>query len=63
MTGWILPQAVTTRTERHFGDRFVRCFAARPASVRRRAAAWPPALPRNANGKLLKRLLRESVTP
>jgi long-chain acyl-CoA synthetase len=30
---WALPASVTIRTERHFGDRLVRCFADRPASV------------------------------
>jgi long-chain acyl-CoA synthetase len=30
---WTLPASVTMRTERHFGDRLVRCFADRPASV------------------------------
>ncbi|HEU4351999.1 MAG TPA: class I adenylate-forming enzyme family protein [Burkholderiales bacterium] len=30
---WALPASATVRTERHFGDRLVRCFADRPASV------------------------------
>jgi long-chain acyl-CoA synthetase len=30
---WALPAPVTMRTERHFGDRRVRCFADRPASI------------------------------
>ena len=30
---WTLPASLEIRTERHFGDRVVRCFAERPASV------------------------------
>ena len=30
---WTLPAGVVMRDERHFGDRIVRCFAERPASV------------------------------
>jgi acyl-CoA synthetase (AMP-forming)/AMP-acid ligase II len=30
---WTLPTGVSLREERHFGDRVVRCFADRPASV------------------------------
>jgi long-chain acyl-CoA synthetase len=30
---WSLPASVEIRTERHFGDREVRCFAKRPSSV------------------------------
>ena len=30
---WTLPDSVVTRDERHFGDRIVRCFAERPASI------------------------------
>lgn len=30
---WTLPASVEMRPERHFGDRVVRCFAERPASV------------------------------
>ena len=30
---WGLPASIIVRTERHFGDRMVRCFADRPATV------------------------------
>ena len=44
---WTLPPGVNVRDERHFGDRKVRCFAARPATVmaafQRACAARPQA--------------------
>src|SRR5213595_3558038 len=33
LMGWILPAAVQIRTEQHFGDRELRCFAQRPPNA------------------------------
>src|SRR5262245_54703686 len=43
--GWALPASVEIRTERHFGDRMVRCFAERPSSVYEAFAAACSACP------------------